>query len=945
MGDLEGRTLGHYRIVERLGAGGMGEVYRARDERLDREVAIKVLPEAVANDPDRMRRFEREAKALAALNHPNIATIHGLEEEENGRFLVMELVEGESLASVIARGRLPIDAALPIALQIARALETAHDHGIIHRDLKPANVMVDADCQVKVLDFGLAKAWEREGVGADLTHSPTLSVQMTADGVILGTAAYMSPEQARGRPVDKRSDVWAFGVVLYEMLTGSRAFCGDTATDILATIIKDDPDWDALPRETPTAIRRMLRRCLSKDPRDRIHDIADARIEVEDFIQRPDEGADPTDAGASRAGQPMWLRVLPWALVPVAAMVVWLAAVSVRREATPTAADRRLEINPPEGERVGAVFRHALALSPNGRTLAFVTSVPRVGIPSFSRSISLRPLNQWESRELPGTEGGTQPVFSPDGRWLLFVTGSAQTLDTVESESNESMFSSEMWTARTLEKIALDGGERVRLCECDASFGASWGADGTIVFAGYGGPLNRIPSTGGVPEPLTTLDEQAGEGSHRLPHFLPDGKAVVYTAVRKGLVDWGEARIFVHDLETGERRLLIEDGADGRYVPTGHLVFARENRLLAVPFDRGRREVTGQAVPVLDGVARSIHIMHDEFDVGACQLTFSSTGLMAYAPGFFHPLPPNRLVAVDRQGMEEVLAAEPLVYFLVRAAANGRRLLAGVGGRGYDVWTIDLERGSSRPQLLSGATLPIWGPGPDEFTYGMAGSIYVNTVDSDPEKAERLPIEIADPLPNSWSPDRKFLAVAVAADGARADIWVFSSGRGTDPYVKTEFDDAWAEFSPDGRWMAYASTQSGRYEVYVRPFPGPGRAVQISTGGGVEPAWSPRGRELFFTIPHGSESGRWGTSVFSVPLDVIEGELHAGKPQLLFTGPYMSTMPSRSYDLLPDGRFVFIRVDDLTNEDETSFFDAYFPDRIRVVEDWFEELKRLAPTN
>ena len=615
---MVGQTISHYKITEKIGQGGMGEVYRATDTKLDRDVALKVLPEAFASDQQRMARFAREAKVLASLNHPNIATIHGLEEADGKQALVLELVEGEDLAERIHRGAIPLEESLKIALQIAEALEAAHDKGIIHRDLKPANVKITPEGVVKVLDFGLAKAMEEEVVPEDISQSPTISQLATKAGIILGTAAYMSPEQARGKPVDKRTDIWAFGAVLYEMLAGKMAFGGEDASEILAAVIAKEPDLGQLSSKIPPRIRELTERCLRKDRKMRVPDIADARIYVQEYLADPSAyEVDVTVAPQASGKQQM----VPWTVagLTIAALLISLVVLWP----TPPAPRplTRFPIPLPLDQLLSSRGRHLVALSPDGTHLVYVAN----------NQLYLRAMDQLEATPIRGTaEGsGREPFFSPDGQWVGF------------------------WAGGQLKKVSISGGASVTLCEAENPSGASWGADDRIVFGQVAEGIFQVSANGGEKELLISVDSAKGDRAHG-PQILPDGKTVLFTLGSEG-VDWDDAQIVVQSLATGERKVLVSGGSDARYVPTGHLAYKQQGTLLAVPFDVVRLEVTGGPVPIVEDVAQAGITFS-----GTAQYTFSDLGSLVYVPG--GRVVKRTLVWVDREGKEEPLAAEPRGY-------------------------------------------------------------------------------------------------------------------------------------------------------------------------------------------------------------------------------------------------------------------------------------------
>ncbi len=598
-----GQSISHYRILEKLGEGGMGEVYLAQDTTLKRDVAIKVLPERFTQDAERLARFEREAQLLASLNHPNIAAIHSFEHSDGVHFLAMELVEGETLAQRVAKGPLPVEEALEVCRQIAEGLEAAHESGVIHRDLKPANVNITPEGKVKILDFGLAKALEGEIPAADISHSPTRTGEMTSAGVILGTAAYMSPEQARGKPVDKRTDIWAFGCVLFEALTGRQEFGGETISDCIAKVLQKEPDWEALPEKTPWRIRDLLRRCLQKDPHDRLHHIADARIEIR---QAQTEPVDPTLAQVTPVvASSSWRWAILGGVIAligcIAGFLLWNLADD---SPLPQATVAQFPVALPEGATLRA---RLLALSLDGTQLVYAAH--RGGTPQ----LYLRALDELESKPIPHTEGGQQPFFSPDGKWVGFFSRDEQ----------------------ALKKVSLLGGTPQTLCEVKISRGGSWGQDGTIVFGQRPG-IWRVSDAGGTPEELS------GVGLGYFPQILPGGKAVLFRVP-------GEEgpNIAVLSLETGEEKVLIKRGSYPRYAPTGHLIYALDEKLLATPFDLKTLKVTGDSEPVLEGLW--------SFQGGLEQYGISENGTLAYVPRGDPSSSGNGLSWVDRQGEQQAV--------------------------------------------------------------------------------------------------------------------------------------------------------------------------------------------------------------------------------------------------------------------------------------------------
>jgi serine/threonine-protein kinase len=912
-----GTKLGPYEIVSPLGAGGMGEVYRARDTKLNRDVALKVLPEVFTRNTERMARFQREAQVLASLNHPNIAAIYGLEESGGVRALVMELVEGPTLAERIPqRGTveaglapprapqgvpLQIDESLPIAKQIAEGLEYAHERGVIHRDLKPANVKVSPDGTVKILDLGLAKALDPQtpapGVGAiHESPLPTISAAATREGMILGTAAYMSPEQARGKTVDRRADIWAFGVVLYEMFTGQRLFGGETVSDTLAAVITKEPDWEALPASTSPGIRQLLRRCLTKDPRSRLQAIGDARIVIEETLSGAgDVGAIHESPLPRPAPPPAWRRALPWTLAAILALVLLALTISnaLRPPVPPKRPVTRLVVNLPPTDHLALGFTPVLAMSPDGLRLVYVAK--RGG----STQLYLRSMDRFEATPIPGTEGAETPFFSPDGQSVgFFAEGKLKT-------------------------VSLSGGAPLTLCSAPLGRGASWGPDDTIIFVpSINAGLFRVPAAGGTPKPLTVPDRKKGQLSHRWPEILPGGKVVLFTIWTGAGGSFDKARIGVLSLETGEQRVLVKGGAYARYVPSGHVVYARGGGLLAVPFDPKRLEVTGSPVSILEGVS-----INPSF--GSAEFSSSAEGSLAFVSGG-SSVGDRTLLWVDRRGATRPLPTPPRAYSSPRLSPDGRRLAVAISDTNPGLWVYDVARGTLT--RLTESTLfpfPIWMPDGKRLTLRLTPTLNIYSMPADGSgAAKRLTTSENGQYPGSWSPDGHVLAFSELDPTTGWDIWVLNlDGDGKPrPFLQTPSNEAGPILSPDGHWLAYQSDESGRSEIYVRPFPGPGGKVQISTEGGAQPVWARNGRELFY---------RNGDKMMAATVET-KPTFTAAKPKLLFEGRYEAGIYTfaQNYDVSSDGqRFLMIKA----SEQESA------ATQVNVVLNWSEELRRLAP--
>ena len=934
-----GTRLGVYEVTGRLGAGGMGEVYRAHDTRLQRDVALKVLLPTVANDPERLARFSREAQVLASLNHPHIAQIYGVEESAGVTALVLELLEGPTLADRIAVGAVPIDEALSIARQIAEALEAAHEQGIVHRDLKPANIKVRPDGAVKVLDFGLAKALEPSSGAAALANSPTITspAAMTGVGMILGTAAYMSPEQAKGRPVDRRADLWAFGCVLYEMLTGTRAFKGDDVTETIAAVVRAEPDWSKLPANTAAAVRRLLRRCLEKDRSRRLSDAAVARLEIDD-ARNPGDTAilvKGSDDGAAAAAP--WLRVLPWTVAGALAVVLatFTAVSSPWGAREPSSEPMRMSVE------LGAALPVSintdgsnLCLSPDGTRLAFVSEAT----PTRPRQVYVRRLGELRATPLAGTEGARDPVFSPDGEWLAYYSDNA------------------------LKKIGFGGGTPVTLSTAPSvgrfirPRGTAWGDDGAIVFSVDGLTLSRVPSTGGTPEPLTMLAD--GESSHRWPQILPGAGAVLFTATTNELFEpsaEGEAYLVVQPLPTGRPRVIQRAGYYGRYLQSGrgsstrterdgHLVYVHEGTLYAAPFDLARLEITGPTVPAVEGLTR------DALTASA-QFTVSRNGTMAFLPDLkgYYEAPIHWLFP---DGSSSPLRSTMADWSNPRFSPDGFRVAMDIfDGKQSDVWSYDwardsLARVTSDP---SSAMRPVWTPDGHRLAFasrrgdGVTDNLYWQPADGSTNEAQRLTDSKNRQLPASWHPSGTFLAFVELNSATKADIMIlpmtgdeasgWTPGQ-PGPFLNTVANEVDPIFSPDGRWLSYNSDESGQVEAYVRPFPGPGSTWKVSAGAGNGGTtfWSYKRPELFY-----EQNTPQGHGFMVVPYRTEGGSFVAGNPRPWSPGRFLPRRHIGWEALHPDGnRIATALAPDVQTESK--------PGHLTFVFNFFDELRRLAPT-
>ena len=917
------QILSHYRLVEKIGEGGMGVVWKAVDTNLDREVAIKVLPAALASDPHRLERFEREAKLLASLNHTRIAALYGLHEapstgsgQAGVRFLSMELIHGEDLAKRLKRGPVAAEQALNIALQVAEGLEAAHASGIIHRDLKPANIVLTVEGDVKILDFGLAKVLHdpMSGSQADLSRSPTMTAAATQAGVILGTAAYMSPEQARGQEVDRRTDVWALGCLLYEMLAGRGVFRAATSSDCIAGILGREPDWEALPPGTPPAIRRLLRRCLEKDARRRLHDIADVRIVVEDAIADSGTGEEkgvpegqPAVGKRSRftwAAAGLILGVLATALV-----VSWWMPPETAIHRSP---GRFAVPLPPEAPVSPEPANASVAISPDGTRLVYVVSVGSSGRASRQTQLFTRRMDDYEVRAIEGTVGATSPFFSPSGEWVGFI------------DSNYSR----------LMKTRLRGGVPVPLCEDPLDFrGADWAEDGRIYFGGGVSGIGVIPENGGVTENLTTPDRDRGEKTHRFPHALPGGKGLLFTLATSKIASYDEASIALLDLQTLEHRILLDGGTDPSYAATGHILYGRGGSLEAVPFDLETLQITGPPFAVANGVLTS-----DGW--GSAHYSVSEGGTLAYLPGgpeiFQFPI-----YWLDRDGNVEAVPLPPRNYSTAVFSPDGQRLAISTLGGNASIWVYEIER-QTMTRLTSewDNTGPIWMRSGSHVTFSSnrTGTDGIWRIAADgSSRPEKLYLSEQTGPPGSWSVNDQWLAFSLVGTGTGSDIWLLAADDEwkAEALFETAFQEQFPVFSPNGRWLAYTSDATGQSELYVQRFPGAGRKWQISADGAEAPLWSPDGRELYY----------WKGSRLMAVSVTTEPDFAPGKERELLQPEFSDLL---NWDIAPDGkRFVVVGRVPMELMPGTPSLAASRIDRgvahvpeIRVVVDWFEELRR-----
>jgi len=905
-----GTRLGPYEILAVAGSGGMGEVYRARDTRLDRTVAIKVLPEALLQDPGRRQRLEREARAVSSLSHPHICTLHDVGHQDGVDFLVMEYLQGETLAERLQKGPLPPDEVLRHALEIAGALDTAHRQGIVHRDLKPGNIMLTRT-GAKLLDFGLAKVIHQPAGGHDGSVVPTVTQgPKTRIGAVVGTPAYMSPEQVEGKEVDARSDIFSFGSVLYEMATGRRAFPGKSHISVASAILEREPEpISALRPSTPPVLDHAIRACLAKDPEDRWQSARDILLELRWVAEAASQAGATAPAASHRHGRGLlaWLTAAMLAVVAAIAAVAWWYAVHT----APARLPMRLNVELPPGKVIDRFAGAQLALSPDGTQIVVAESDD-----SGNRRLAMRSLDQSGFVPISGTESARVPFFSPDGQWIAFFADGK------------------------LKKIAAQGGAPVTLCDAPSPIrGASWGDDGNIVVAFNQGSsgLVRVPSGGGAPVPVTQFSTEKAETAHNWPQVLPGSQAVLFTAYSSGAYD--DAEITVISLKTGERKTLHRGGFCGRYLPSGHLVYLQQNTLWAAPFDLSRLTVTGAPQPVLEEV-------NGNFFAGG-DFGFSQSGTFVYVDSKAEPSIPHSIWWLDSTGQTTPLIIPSGRYENPRLSPDGKRLafsLAPSMARA-DIWVKDLERDiTTRVTHLPGRNnWPVWMPDGKSIVFSSslqpASGIYWVRADGAGE-AQRLADGKTMQSPCSFSQDGKQLAYYQwSADFRSSEIWTVPVEGDLDhprlgkaeAFLGSQSNETVPAFSPDGRWLAYSSNESGKRELYVRPFPGPGGKSQISTGGGSHPIWSRDGRKLFFLTPD------WHIMV--VDYTASSDSFSPGKPRVWSEKSLAFLGGNYPYDLAPDGkRFVVVMSSGAAGEQGRGPTDS-----VIVLLNFFDELRRKVP--